>query len=1097
MLTIKLGLAIHAEYTFSLKNSSGSVLKTAGFVNNVIHEHGMRRFGDAVVFTSAEVGVSPNINVGENEDVVMPVNQVRMDQVNPTHTTQYDPVNKRLNLNSKYILRFKNFKVPAGSTLNISEFGIKGLNRILLKDIHQNLNGFEVGSTDVLEVEVSLNFLYYTNNLVNTLGENAFGTRVDYSSEVILLPDAYLPGIKNHVGYSSNNLLDIFPITQDIREVETSKVEVPRKDDYQQVSFKTDRKAYRSDTRVIGYCKEQTRIYGFVLRDNSRDIGVLVRFLTPVTIERNKRYQVGGFVIWGPVVGGVDEGFTLIDLDNVEETVEITAGIPPVYQNLVNGQIDAVTQYNQNVPYTVKISEHSYPQPPTYESITTTDTFNLTGNETPVQINQKFGEKGYAGIIFSKAPPDNTPSTLDYIRPTESVHNAALPKLIEQVVSEDGTTLTALLPISVVGGDYIDGDGTNQWRIDCYFPYMSESFNYLGYGFAGYEKAKYVIDLFSENDATALELGVLKVIDNRTGIEDVNSHYAVRDLVGGSISTDRGVVLLLPQQYRGENVDPTLVSDGVTYETTLDYDTPIFSDWVVGETKITQNNRFLDIRPNVISDASKNVTEFKVTFDSLVHKLENASLFVGFQGVVNFVTNFDNHENLETALNANNFPGKVDITKEVVGTKTIFTFKRPYHADGNVNLDLFITGNEKIMGHIGETAYIKIVEGSHGYRVFNKSASDITNSLYLEENAFLAAGVRLYHPMPDNMFKYRVLTTAEAALYYNDPSITGSLSTTLFTLDFVEDRFKVNYQQTIDHRSTLLNGDYLYPAIGFDISKITDTIDDNDVLFRDAQGQDWTKQSLLNLKITSPEKIIDGVYYFVYPIQIKEGLEVQSYTLTSSFYGQEISLDTSVEATLSYIIETATITPDPINILTTDTIQAQYSYTPTEAKVNSVEWSTLDPLIAIVDSVGRVSGRGVGQTTLRLILNEQIIATATVNVMDPDITISCDGAPNITDCMALDGTQLDLTVNDQPIATTVSDETIYTYFRDNDAFRIVNCLDLTEPGETLVIEAGFMELGGQHDLYIQGTLIGKDMTYEEIIQALENDPRLIVIREVE
>lgn len=81
------------------------------------------------------------------------------------------------------------------------------------------------------------------------------------------------------------------------------------------------------------------------------------------------------------------------------------------------------------------------------------------------------------------------------------------------------------------------------------------------------------------------------------------------------------------------------------------------------------------------------------------------------------------------------------VTKSVEGTKTTFNFKRPYTKANSDYLDLFILGNENIAFNSSETAYLKILSGQQGFRVYNKTGSEISNSLYLEENAFMLAGV--------------------------------------------------------------------------------------------------------------------------------------------------------------------------------------------------------------------------------------------------------------------------------------------------------------------------------------------------------------------
>ena len=58
---------------------------------------------------------------------------------------------------------------------------------------------------------------------------------------------------------------------------------------------------------------------------------------------------------------------------------------------------------------------------------------------------------------------------------------------------------------------------------------------------------------------------------------------------------------------------------GFTASYDNDFDTAEYGEWVQGQTEITLNYNFLDLTTDVVSDTAKNVTEFRVVYDSRVH----------------------------------------------------------------------------------------------------------------------------------------------------------------------------------------------------------------------------------------------------------------------------------------------------------------------------------------------------------------------------------------------------------------------------------------------------------------------------------------------
>lgn len=1067
MLKIKTGVVIHADYEFSIISSSGAVKSTYGFVNNELLPSGVDVFGKAVAYRNAEFGVSA-AEVDENKVVgaLMPILQFPFDTQVATNSFSEDKANKRIILTSIYDFNVSGFTIPSDGDLNVREFSIQGISRIVLKDNFQNLpDGIVIGIGESIQVKAIFTYTYYTNNKTDTVGSDIFGTQVDYTSEIMVLPDTYPMAIRNAKGYANSGVMEILPITTDIRAVPTKNVSIPKRDEFQQVGTKVDSKEHRLDMVVVGYRPQETKLYGFILKDLIRGVGVLVRFLQPVTVEREKRYEVGGYIKWGRVYDAMDDGYIILDMGIMNESLNLSGGI---------------VDYNLQRP---KITPESASELTGLTGLRfeIDDTIVIIPSNTPMpKIVSTLKQYGIDATLLSNRPVNRTPSTFDYYSPEAKAHEVLLELARTTVLGERQDWL---FPVLVVGGDYIDTTpGQNSWRWDCYFPYMGQQQLYVGYTYGGFEKAKGEINSVS----TYIDQNVVNtsVKENNSSLPATTSATKASVLLNNGILTSRGLAHAQLSKIDGV-VDPSIVTRGFKSTYTNDFDTAAYSDWVAGKTDITLNYRFLDLTTNVPSDTSRNVTEFRIVYDSTVHDQTNTDLWVGGIKVGSL-------NNLEIATFAAQHGLRV--TKSTLGTKTTYLFTRPYTNEFPQSIDLFFLGNEKIAFAANETGYLKILKGNQGYRVYNKSGSEITSALYLEDNAFLLAGIRLYQPLPDYMYKYRILNLQEAAMYYSNSAITATLNSNLFTVDFKDNVYNVKYQNTIDSKDSNLNSHYLYPAIGIDLSKIDAIIDDTVSLFVDPTGKVWTKAALFDLRVTQPEMIIDNTVYFVYPVKIQEGLQVLSKRISSEFYNQSIDLNINVEATLSYTLVSATIQPDPVTLMVGETMPLTYTYEPTQARITSTAWAILDPLTASVSSNGTVQGISAGETTVRLTLNNSVIATAQVNILDPNIVIGCDGAPNISTCLTLEGDNFSLSVNDQDISTTITDEASRTYFRDNDSFRIVNCSKYTKPTSTTIQETAFMSLEGEYDLFINGTLIGRDMNVADIIDELDADARLVVIK---
>ncbi len=1065
MLSIKTGLAIHADYKFTILSSNNIVRGEYSFVNNELLDSGLRAYGHADVYDHVEFGISSEQNITNVTGVVSPIHSYRFDTVIPANDYQRDTVNKRIILTSTYDFTVENFPQPNAGILTVWEFGIKGLSRVYLSDPFQELNGLKIRPGDKVRVEITFTHGYYTNNLTSTVGDTVFGQQVDYTTEVVLLNEVLPAAIRNTSGYASSTPLEILPIKTDIRGVPSSNIIYPKQDIYQYPTTKCDEFEYRIDRRVVGYCPEDTRLYGFILKDNIRGVGVLARFLQPLDIEAEKRYEVRGFIKWNRMYDNIDDGFTTVDHGTYAETMSLRSGFvthglnrPPIIPEAVS-EIKSLA----NIEFLVGPDKVSYPVPsnPDFQDVIST-----------------LADVSIECALLSNRPRDMAPSTFDLYTPEAQINNAVMGRGRNFDVNYD------FEPVIVVAGDYSDAIvGQNSWRWDLYYPYIGKDAMHMWYTVAGFEKAKSTltdVSFLDNQHVTAIDIPIVGIADLTAAdllLQGFDSSQGIFDTVIDFERLDWAYQDPLPFQIKYSG----------------DFDGPKYLDWVDGLSTINVNRRFLDCTNDIESDTAKNLTEFKITLDTRVHNQDNIFLFVNDEKFIFGSDTFKNQVDLDAWADQYG----LRVTRTVSGFRVVYVFTRPYTTANTQYIDLYFTGTSDIQFSTDATAYIDIVSGTHGFRVYNKVGTEVSNTLRPTDNPFLCCGVRLFQPLPPYVYKYRTLTTTQAALFFADPTIIKTLNNGLFTIGFTGTTYSIGYQNSIVWTSPDLAGPKLYPAIGFDLSKIDPIIDDNTILMIDPEGGSWTKAQLLATRTTMPNRVIADTLYFAYPFQILEGSQVIAKTITSDFYNQDINLAVNVEATLVYPLTGATVTPNPMTLMVGETMNANYTYTPPQATITNVEWSVLDPFIATVSSNGAVTGLVVGSTTLRLILNNTIIATATVNVVDANIVISCADAPTITNCLTMTGNNLGLTVNDVEIDPSMTADGVREYFRDNNSFRIVNCNDFTEPNNATVSETGFMTLTGAFDVYYGGTLVGKDIDGADVFNQLSTFNGVLIIDDTE
>lgn len=1060
MLTLKMGVAIHADYTFKVVSTDPS--RTVGpylFVNNELTTDGLDQHGKDIVIGNAVFGTSnqPTENVS---GVQVAVRKVAIGKVIPTNSFVTDTKAKTVTITSSVSFTVDNFGLSGDSILAIREFGIENYSRLVIEDPFQNLEGLMIGVGDKLTVTIDYHFTYYTNNLISSLGEDVFGERVDYTSEIVKIRDKSVATVRQNPGYASENPIDIFPIVKDIRGVPSSIIDFPIRDDFQQEKNMLDDKVHRIDANIVGYYATRKIVYGFVLRDNLRGMATLVRFLKPVSFDPERRYEASGYIQWSRTVDNIDDGFTTVELDSVTESVPLTI--------LTEGSIQLVEPIED-----VGIE------------ITTLKGLRLTLDRLGVVVNLpddvSWGvamERLVATGLFQEVEllanrvGARKASLYQYNPPDSVIHDASVAYIKTKLAAQK-----VIFPSLIAGGDYSNTSVSNKWRWDCYFPYFGElpNVNYAPYGFAAFADSFSTINglpAVIKNNATLTEY-------NLTGdTAEIESTLTGKELLDQRVmaNTVPGIVTHALQPIDSPNAKQIVAS------MVSDFDTPNYDDWVEGLSEVTVNMRMLDLRTTVESDNRKDVTEFKITFDSTRHKVENSQLWIG--GV--------NYGRLDNVLPATLAMLGIRLVATLEGSRRIYTFTRPYAVGVSASVDIYVIGNEYIFSTGREVAYLTVTHGSHGFKVFNSTGADVSNSLYPAENPFLMFGVQLFQPTPDYIFKHLNLTTQQASIYFNDPTIINSLQSNLFNINFADLEYGVDYNDSISWKSELLNGPRLYPAIGVDLSRIGENIPDTAVLVTDKTGKQWTKAQLIGSRVTTPNRVINDVLYFVTPFQLVEGNQQLTDVLQSVYYDQVINLRATIIVSLNYPLETATIAPNPINLIIGRTQQASYTYTPEQSTIASTVWSVLDETIATVNEFGLVLGVKPGTTTLRLVLNERVIATAVINVSDAELDVVCDGAPNITPCLDIQGTQLGLTINEVSAINNGTTETMYQYFRDNDNFRIVNCAAYKTPAIMPVSETNFLNIQGRHDLWIGGSLIAKNLTEAEIMAHIAADGRFVI-----
>ena len=154
----------------------------------------------------------------------------------------------------------------------------------------------------------------------------------------------------------------------------------------------------------------------------------------------------------------------------------------------------------------------------------------------------------------------------------------------------------------------------------------------------------------------------------------------------------------------------------------------------------------------------------------------------------------------------------------------------------------------------------------------------------------------------------------------------------MFSFDFADFEYGVDYNDSLSWKSELLNGPKLYPAIGVDLSRIGDNIPDTTVVMSDETGKQWTKAQLLETRTTMPNRVIDDVLYFASPFALTEGNTQITDRLKSDYYQQQIDLRVTSIVSLTYPLESAVINPNPINLIIGRTQQATYTYEPTHLR---------------------------------------------------------------------------------------------------------------------------------------------------------------------
>jgi hypothetical protein len=171
MLTLKMGVAIHADYTFRV--ISDDPVRNVGpylFVNNELTMDGLSQHGKDLVIGNALFGTSNQVDAAFS-GVMVPVFKQSIANVLPTNTISNDSTAKTTTIKSTIVFNVAGINTSEDSVLTIREFGIENYNRLVIEDPFQNLEGLLIGKGDRIEVTVDFNYTYYTNNKIGTSSE--------------------------------------------------------------------------------------------------------------------------------------------------------------------------------------------------------------------------------------------------------------------------------------------------------------------------------------------------------------------------------------------------------------------------------------------------------------------------------------------------------------------------------------------------------------------------------------------------------------------------------------------------------------------------------------------------------------------------------------------------------------------------------------------------------------------------------------------------------------------------------------------------------------------------------------------------------------
>lgn len=126
----------------------------------------------------------------------------------------------------------------------------------------------------------------------------------------------------------------------------------------------------------------------------------------------------------------------------------------------------------------------------------------------------------------------------------------------------------------------------------------------------------------------------------------------------------------------------------------------------------------------------------------------------------------------------------------------------------------------------------------------------------------------------------------------------------------------------------------------------------------------------------------------------------------------DVSARITVEVDPTVDVELLTLNVTQAAISTDETLQLAVSYLPTYATYQTVEWTSSDETVAVVDENGLVTASGVGSAVIAAIAHNGVKAQCTVNVHPLVDTVLLAGAEN-ADSFAR-GTTLQLTAEAFP-----------------------------------------------------------------------------------